>query len=158
MPRLIVLDTFPLSSVAKREPQRDAAPTLLDQCQQWIKDCIRAGSEVAAPAITYYETLRELERLNATSQIARLRAFCNATPDRYLPLSDAHLNLAAKLWAQSRNAGLPTSSPEALDGDVILATQVLSIATLNTEIVVATTNVGHLSQFVPVTLWTDIQP
>ncbi|MEO7715403.1 MAG: nuclease [Capsulimonas sp.] len=157
MPRLIVLDTFPLSSVAKREPMHGAAPTLLDRCQEWVKECIRAGNRVIAPAITYYETLRELERLNATSQIARLRAFCIATPERYLPLQDADLNLAAKLWAQSRNNGLPTSSPEALDGDVILVAQVLSIQT-DLEIVIATTNVGHLSQFVAAELWSDIAP
>ena len=102
MPRVIVLDTFPLSSAAKREPSAGTALTLLDQCQQWIKDCIAAGHRVVTPAIAYYEVLRELERLNATAQIARLRAFCQAAPDRYVPITDAHLEQAALLWARSR--------------------------------------------------------
>lgn len=66
MPRVIVLDTFPLSSAAKQEPKPDAVPTKLDLCQQWIKDCVQTGHRVVAPAINYYEVLRELERLNAT--------------------------------------------------------------------------------------------
>jgi len=75
MPRLILLGTFPLSSTAKQEPRSGVKLTVLDHCHQWVKDCLRAGNLVVAPAICYYETLRELQRLNATSQIARLRAF-----------------------------------------------------------------------------------
>src|SRR5438552_2542431 len=98
---------------------------MLDQCRRWVKNCIAAGNRVVAPAIAYYEVLRELERLGAASQIERLRTFCHAAPDRYLSLTDADLDLAARLWAQARNAGTPTATPEALDGDVILAAQTL---------------------------------
>jgi len=121
MPRVIILDTFPLSSTAKREPPQGTSHTTSDICRQWVQDCVRAGNRVLAPAITYYETLRELERLGASSQIARLRAFCHAAPGRYLPLTDADINRAARLWADARNAGTPTASPDVLDGDVILA-------------------------------------
>ena len=158
MPRVIVLDTFPLSSTAKREPPAGGAPTTLDQCQDWIKACVRAGNRVVAPAIAYYEALRELERLNATSQIARLRAFCHVAPDRYLPITDADLDRAAVLWARARNAGTPTAGMEALDGDVILAAQALGMGVPASELVIATTNPAHLSQFVTAALWTDIAP
>lgn len=158
MPRVIVLDTFSLSSTAKQEPRPGARLSALDQCHQWIKDCIRGGSRVVAPAIAYYEALRELERLNATSQIARLRTFCHAVPDRYLPLTDADLDLAAQLWAQARNAGTPTASAEALDGDVILAAQCLNLGIPLSDFILATTNIGHLAQFVPCDLWTNIAP
>lgn len=158
MPRVIVLDTFPLSSAAKREPPFGAALTMLDQCQQWIKDCIAAQHYVVAPAICYYEALRELERLGAVSQIARLRAFCHAIPDRYLSLTDAHLDLAAQLWGQARNAGMPTAGLEALDADVLLAAQAILLSRAGMNVVVATTNVGHLSQFVAADLWTNITP
>jgi len=110
MPRVIVLDTFPLSSTAKQEPQPGVVLTRLDLCQQWIKDCVQAGNRVAAPAINYYEALRESERLRATSQIARLRAFCHAVPGRYLPLTDAHIDLAAVLWGER---GMPGHRPPA---------------------------------------------
>lgn len=158
MPRVIVLDTFPLSSTAKREAPPGVPPTALDLCRRWIQDCIRAGDQVLVPAIAYYEALRELERLNAHAQIGRLRAFCRAVPGRYLSLTDAHLETAAKLWADTRNAGIPTAGLEALDGDVILAAQALSLGAPPDELVVATTNVAHLSRFVPADLWTNIAP
>jgi len=111
-----------------------------------------------APAISYYEALRELERLHATGQIARLRAFCHTVPNRYLSLTDEDLELAAKLWGRARNAGTPTARADALDGDVILAAQALSLRVPAQDLVVATTNVAHLSLFVPAGLWTDIAP
>jgi hypothetical protein len=123
-----------------------------------VKDCIAAVNRVLAPAIAYYEALRELERLGATGQIGRLRAFCHAVPDRYLPLTNADLDLAAKLWAQARNAGTPTAGVEALDGDVILAAQALGLGVSASQLVIATTNAGHLSQFVTAELWTNIHP
>jgi hypothetical protein len=57
-----------------------------------------------------------------------------------------------------RNAGTPTAGVDALDGDVILAAQVLSLGLPAEEVVVATTNVAHLSLLVPAELWTDITP
>jgi predicted nucleic acid-binding protein len=156
--RVIVLDTFPLTSTGKREPDVGSNPTTLHRCQNWIYDCLSRGNRVLVPAISYYEALRELERLGAASQIARMRAFCRAIPDRYLPLKDADLELAAKLWADIRNAGLPTARNEALDRDVILAAQTLSVGLPLHDVVVATSNSAHLSRFVPAQLWSDILP
>jgi len=55
----------------------------------------------------------------------------------------------------ARNTGQPTAPDPALDGDVILAAQAL---TLNTSVVVATGNVRHLSRFVRAELWQNIIP
>ena len=142
MPHVIVLDTFPLSSAAKLDPAPGVAPTALDRCRHWVEDCIAAGHRVVVPAVNYYEALRELERLQAARQIARLRAFCHASPDRYVPLTDAQLDLAAVLWGRARNAGKPTASADALDGDVILAAQALSLGVPAADFVIATTNVS----------------
>ena len=65
---------------------------------------------------------------------------------------------STKLWAQARNHGTPTASAQSLDADVILAAQVHSLGSIADQIVVATTNVGHLSLFVPAQLWTSIIP
>ena len=72
----------------------------------------------------------------------------------YLPLTTAVMRDAAELWAQVRQSGLPTADRHALDGDVILAAQARSIPA--DDVVVATTNVGHLARLVDAALWTDI--
>jgi len=62
--------------------------------------------------------------------------------------------MAAELWAAARNAGKPTASEKAIDGDVILAAQALTLGV--PSFVVATSNVGHLSRYVPAQDWKTI--
>lgn len=152
---VIVLDTFPTSSVSKRPGK--IQPTLSDQCHQWINDCEVAGHRVLVPAISYYEVLRELEQRQAMSQIARLKTFC-LQPKRFISLTTDHLETAAQLWGRSRRAGLPTADPQALDGDVILAAQALSLGIAAPGLIVATTNLAHISRYVEADLWTNIHP
>lgn len=152
MPRIIVRDAFPLSRVARRAPDAGVPPTALDLCRSWIMRCIQAGNRVCVPATARYEVVRELERRGADAQISRPEAFCRAKPDRFLSIEDADLRLAATLWARARNAGTPTAAPESLDGDVILAAQVPRSGASTANLVLATTNVGHLSRFVPAEL------
>lgn len=135
----IILDTFPTSSTGKRTGK---TPTLLDQCREWIAGREAAGDLVLVPAIAYYEALRELELLGADQQIARLRAYC-LQADRFIPLHTSHLDAAAKLWAVVRQSGQPTADRHALDGDVLLAAQSLSLELPPSEFVIATTNPSH---------------
>ena len=155
MRRIIVLDSFPLSCVGKSS---GTPPSVTDKCRQWISECIASGNSIRVPAIVYYETLRELERLNANAQIARLKTFCFAVPGRFLPLETVDLEEAARLWAQARNIGRPTAAPTELDGDVLIAAQALNMGSRILDFVVATVNVRHLSQFVPADEWTNIEP
>ena len=151
----IVLDTFPTSCVSKRPGNK--APTLSDHCYGWIEDCEAAGHRIVIPAICYYETLRELERRQATSQIIRLKRFC-LQPRRFLTLTTEHLEIAAQLWGQSRRAGLPTADLLALDADVILSAQALGLKMTSPGLIVATTNPVHISRYVAADLWTNIKP
>jgi predicted nucleic acid-binding protein len=151
---IIILDAFPASSVAKRAGRK---PSVLDECREWVSECERAGHQVLVPAIAYYEVLRELELREARNQVGRLREFC-LDASRYIPLTTAHLELAAQLWAQSRKRGTPTASVQALDGDCLLAAQTLSLGLAPTEYVLATTNTAHLDQFLVCALWSDIAP
>jgi predicted nucleic acid-binding protein len=150
----IILDAFPASSTGKRSGK---TPTLLDHCRQWIGDCEAAGHIVMVPAVTYYEVLRELELRDAQNQIARLKAFC-LHPGRFIPLTTGHLEAAAQLWAKARKTGMSTADPQALDGDVILAAQALSLGLPVSDFIIATTNPGHISRFAPCDLWTNIEP
>ena len=63
-----------------------------------------------------------------------------------------------RLWAQARHAGTPTAAPSELDCDVLLAAQALTLEVSAADRVIATTNVGHLAQFVAAELWTQIAP
>jgi predicted nucleic acid-binding protein len=74
----------------------------------------------------------------------------------YLPLSTVAMRRAAELWALIRQQGQPTAGDKTIDGDVILAAQALTIG--STNVVVATTNVGHLSRLVAADLWNNITP
>jgi predicted nucleic acid-binding protein len=151
---IIVLDTFPTSSVAKRPGKK---PSLSDQCHQWVDDCEVAGHTILVPAICYYEALRELEQRQATNQIERLKDFCLLAA-RFIPLATVHLERAAQLWGQARRGGQPTASDSALDADVILAAQVLSLGLPMDDFIVATTNVRHLARFVHCDEWANIKP
>jgi predicted nucleic acid-binding protein len=151
---IIILDTFPTSSTGKLPGKH---PTLLDQCRQWITACETEGNRILIPAICYYETLRELELRQAVSQITRLKTFCLDT-NRFIPLTTVHLEIAAKLWGQARRAGQPTADPQALDGDVILAAQAISLGFPPSEFIVATTNLGHIARYAPCDIWTNIKP
>jgi predicted nucleic acid-binding protein len=108
---------------------------------------------VIVPEIADYETRRELIRLGGTVALANLDSWGNQL--EYLALTTAAMRRAAELWAQARSTGQPTAPDPALDGDVILAAQAL---TLNTAVVVATGNPAHLSRFVPAELWSNITP
>jgi predicted nucleic acid-binding protein len=119
---------------------------------------LAAGHRLVVPAIAYFEVRRELERAGMTRSIAQLDAFNAARPDRFLSVTDSALRLAAKLWAQARNAGTPTADPKELDADVVIAAQALDMGVPAADLIVATINVGHLSLFVAADLWSNITP
>jgi len=147
---VLFLDSGPLGLIT--HPQRSREVIAITD---WLKDCLRVGARVVVPGIVYYEIKRELLRANKLVGIARLDAFVNATPDRYLPLTDDALRFGAELWARSRQEGRPTADSTALDIDVLLSAQALRFGR---SPLVATTNPKHLSQFVPAQHWTDIAP
>lgn len=72
----------------------------------------------------------------------------------YFPLTTSAMRRAAEFWAQARREGRPTADDKALDGDVILAAQAMTLGV--TDVMIAMTNVAHLSRFAPAALWTDI--
>jgi len=92
------------------------------------------------------------------SALLGLEAFASTTPGRYLPLADEALRLAAELWAKARQQGRPTADAKDLDIDVILAAQALSFGPAPSDVVVATSNSKHLSQFITAQNWSEILP
>ena len=54
---------------------------------------------------------------------------------------------AAEYWAVVRRAGQPTADPKELDADAILAAQASRAGDPGDEVLIATTNTGHLARF-----------
>lgn len=151
----IFLDTGPLGTLTnpKRPPQTVELLT-------WAANHLRTGHSLMVPAIADYEVRRELIRLGRAAGLAALDQWNQVTEDRYIALQDSTLKRAATLWASVRNQGLVTADPKELDCDALIAAQVLEYQELHElsleQIVIATTNVGHLSRFVPAKLWSEI--
>ncbi|MGB3768474.1 MAG: hypothetical protein WA947_18100 [Phormidesmis sp.] len=149
MSRLILLDSGPLGFATNPK-----AKNLSLACQQWLESMLRRGEKVAIPEIADYEVRRELIRANLLNSLRRLDGLKQTL--EYIPIRTETMLLAAKLWAEIRKRGKPTADSKALDGDVILSAQARLLNDNSTEVIVATTNVGHLSRLTNAAHWQSI--
>jgi hypothetical protein len=123
----------------------------------WVNDLLATAHRLVVPEIADYEVRRELLRANLQPSVGRLDVLKRTL--EYLPLTTDAMLQAAAFWAQARQAGMPTAPDPALDGDVILAAQAAILARSGPDpVMIATTNVGHLSRFAPAHLWHSIRP
>ena len=125
-----------------------------ERCTRWLERLLARGVQVLVPEIADYELRRELLRAEKVESLRRFDAL--VTTLDYLPLNTAIMRQAAVFWAEARRQGRPTADDKALDGDVILAAQVVLTVTNNDDAIVATENVGHLARFVTAYAWWDI--
>lgn len=154
--RIVLLDSGPLGSLTspRSSPQNQA-------CRTWLDGMLAQGHRVLVPAITDYEIRREMRRRGSANGVRALDALKAGLG--YLPLTEAALLQAADFWAFARIAGIPTADRFALDADAILAAQAATLdpgawGVPGAEIMIATTNVGHLTRFVAAQEWQDILP
>ncbi|WP_245894118.1 nuclease [Chamaesiphon polymorphus] len=115
---------------------------------------MQSGDLAIVPEIVDYEIRRELLRANKQSGIGKLDQLKSELI--YLPITTEVMIQAAELWSQVRQQGKPTADDKALDGDVILAAQAMSVTNNAREVIVATSNPKHLSLFVDARDWQDI--
>ncbi|NER98376.1 MAG: type II toxin-antitoxin system VapC family toxin [Symploca sp. SIO1B1] len=147
MNRVILLDTGPIGLITN--------PKLSSQsvaCNQWLQSHLKAGNSVSIPEIADYEVRRELLRANKKKGLTRLDALSQLL--EYLPITTASMRKAAELWAQARQQGQPTAGDKTIDSDMILIAQAMILGV--SDVVIATTNVGHLSRFIAADLWQNI--
>lgn len=153
MSRVVVLDAGPLG----RLTQRKGVP-VADACRAWVMACLANGARIVVPEVSDYEVRRELIRQGLTASLARLDTFIFDRPDRYVPITTEAMRRAADLWAAARNAGVPTADKLALDADVILAGQALTLQPTPTDLIVASVNVRHISRYILCAEWSQIVP
>ena len=140
MTRYIPLDSGVIGLLCQSPSLRNAT-----SCSAWLRKLGAAGMVVVMPDVMIYETRRELIRLGAVVQLNRLDNLCQGlTPT---PVTPAAWLKAAEFWAIVRKGGRPTADPHALDGDAILAGVAATLGRPGDPVVIATTNVGHLSRF-----------
>ena len=151
MIRAVVLDSGPLGMATN--PKQ--TPLNVD-CQQWILDLLNADVRVIVPEIADYEVRRELIRAEKTSGLSRLELFISSRVNDYLPISTPVMRHAAELWAQARKQGRQTAADAALDGDMILVAQALTLKLPREEVIIATHNVSDIAPFFPAKSWEDI--
>ncbi|MDC0835818.1 PIN domain-containing protein [Geitlerinema sp. CS-897] len=127
---------------------------LNEKCKQWLARSLSKRYKVLVPEIADYEVRRELLRANKQKGLQRL----NDLVDRlgYVPISREIMLKAAEFWANSRREGKPTAPDLALDADVILAAQAVSLQRFDNEVIIATTNVKHLIRFANAQFWQDV--
>jgi predicted nucleic acid-binding protein len=142
-----MLDAGPIGLITnpKLSPESEA-------CNQWLQNHITSGSRIIIPEIADYEVRRELLRAHKTKGIARLDDLAKSI--EYLPITTAAMRQSAELWAQARQQGQPTAGDKTIDGDMILVAQAITLGV--SDVVIATTNMGHLSRFIAAELWQNI--
>jgi hypothetical protein len=151
MAEFVLLDSGPLGLACGRPGS--PAP---DRCRHWIDGLLARGVEVIVPEIADYEVRRELTLVRAVASLRRLDYLVSPGRLSYVPVTTAEWRQAAAFWADARSRGMPTASRDALDADVLLAVCTTTIGQPSDIIVVATTNVGHLSRYCDARLWTSI--
>jgi predicted nucleic acid-binding protein len=122
-------------------------------CAKWLQSLLAARVRVIVPEIADYEVRREPLRAKKTKGIGKLDALIGVL--EYLPITTPAMRRAALFWAQARQQGKPTAADKALDADMILVAQAVTLG--EPGVVIATTNVGHLSLFAPAELWHNIK-
>jgi predicted nucleic acid-binding protein len=147
---IVLLDSGPVGILTNPK----GSPVTVE-CRIWVRSLLLKGYKVKLPEIADYEVRRELLRANKVAGVQRLDDWKQRL--EYLPITTPVILKAAELWATSRQAGMPTADPKELDGDVILAAQAILAAEGGETVVIATTNVGHLSRFVDAREWPDIR-
>jgi hypothetical protein len=149
MTTLVLLDPGVLGLITYPRASRDG-----NECGQWLLSLSSKGHEAKIPEIADYEIRCELLRMDKFGDIKVLDNLKNILG--YIPITTEAMLLAAEFWARVRKQGRPTAHDKALDSDVILAAQAAILANRGDNVIVATTNVGHLSRFVSAREWKDI--
>ena len=149
---IVLLDSGPLGRLTSPK-----ATVRNQEFVRWLESLVAGHATVLVPEICDYEIRRELIRRQLRGESVGSLKILNELGRRlgFLPINSSTMLRAAELWAQSRNAGVPTAPPESLDCDVILAAQADDVGGT-----VATENVDHLVRLLGdrARHWRDLQP
>jgi hypothetical protein len=127
----------------------------------WLFSLLSKGIFVVSSYICDYEVRRSLileslrkPNINGIEDLDELKNLVT-----FLPLNNEVMLEAANLWAEARIQGIPTADDKSLDADIIICAQfkLLEKEYPGRYIVIATTNVKHLSRFTEAKEWQAIE-
>lgn len=149
---IVILDSGVLHTLISTSKVKEVT-----DCQDWFYYLLSRSALVVTSAICNYEVKRELIRRKKVQEINNLNQL--KTLIELLPVDEPTLDKSAELWAEARNKGMPTADALSLDADVIICAQYQLLAEEypGRYIVIATTNVKHLSRFTIAKEWQDIK-
>ena len=133
----------------------------VSDCQEWLYRLLSQGVYVCSSQICDFEVRRSLilesqkkANLNSIQNLDQLSEIIY-----FLPVTAELLRKASILWASARSQGMPTADNKSLDIDIIICShwQELKEEFPGRYIVIATTNVKHLSRFTEANTWRNIQ-
>lgn len=131
-------------------------------CEDWLYGLFAKGVYVVSSDICDYEVRRNLvlesmrseKRLQPLTSLDELHDFID-----FLPVTSKILISASDVWAKSRLQGQAMSNGASIDVDAIICAhwELLKEEFPSRYVVVATTNVRHLSRFTEAFEWESIQ-
>ncbi len=136
------------------------AHPLRQQLDNWLFGLMARGAYIASSTICDFEVRRSLKlteiKGSTVTGIPNLDTL-NTLVD-FIPVDLEIISLAADLWARARHEGVPTAANDRLDADLIICatSQALAQKYPGRNVIVATTNVKHLSRFVSAATWQEI--
>jgi predicted nucleic acid-binding protein len=152
---IIIIDSGILGQLCR--PNLDPQTLAL---KNWF-DLMLIRSYVVSSQICDYEVRRGLLLAQKQGLVAAGISILDALHQliNFLSVDDRILDLAAEIWATARLSGQPTAGDRNLDADIIICATWQDLANRypGQEVVIATTNVRHLSRFATAVIWQDVR-
>ncbi|GAA6619253.1 type II toxin-antitoxin system VapC family toxin [Scytonema sp. NUACC26] len=133
----------------------------VSECEEWLYGLLSKGIYVLTSELCDYEIRRSLvleakknPQINGIKNLDELRGIIT-----FLPITSTLLKEASVLWAEARIQGVPTADAKSLDVDIIICTQCILLTEEfpGRSIIIATTNIKHLSRFASARNWRNIK-
>lgn len=153
---IVFIDTGVLGAISS--PDKTG---YVNECQEWFYGLFARGVFLISSDLCDYEVRRGLildqMRTSKGEGLANLDEVKNLI--YFLSMTKLVMFRASQLWAISRRQGMPTADEKNIDADVIISAQcqLFQEENLGQNLVVATTNVKHLSRFISAQEWHNIK-
>ena len=134
------------------------------QCKKWFDTLFIRGVRLVTSDLCHYEVMRGLISSSIRSgkeapglkslEILKTEGFLE-----FLPVATEAFGLAADFWARASTSGQTTRDEKDIDIDIIISAQyqLLKDEFPGQQVIVATTNLKHLSLFCNAANWRDIK-